>query len=482
MEKYIVTIYQKVDLSDNTIVFKRIGLAQDVTIVDNDGIEEITFLNEKNEEVTLGYMENEYVMISDEDFCFGYPITLSDLKNQYPECETIDELTGKYFEEISKVVNIGYYDDEKDKVKILFTNEDYLKCQDEDTMFRYFTIEYASMGNEKIVLPISDIKQIHYLLQKRNYKVLREKIEQLNISIDQLLGELDNDESLQKMLNKEANDDSIDSSLNKLDELIGLENIKKEVNKLVKYLIFRDKTNKYLNLEPINLSMFFTGNPGTGKTTVAKIIGEILYKLGYSNEKFVEITPKDLIAGYVGQTALKTSKVLKENEGGVVFIDEAYVLSSEGQEFAEEALTEILKELEKKKTVFIFAGYKKEMDDFIRMNSGLTSRIGYYLDYQDYNTDQLYQIFESKITKMGFIIDDKIKEKIIENINKAKNNEHFGNGRYIDKLIDKLILEHAINVENKKRKDKLITITEKDYTPELEETLLYKVKTKKMGF
>ena len=83
---------------------------------------------------------------------------------------------------------------------------------------------------------------------------------------------------------------------------------------------------------------------------------------------------------------------------------------------------------------------------------------------------------------MGFIIDEKLKDKIMENINKAKANEHFGNGRYIDKLINKLILEHAINVEDKKRKDKLITLTDKDYTDELEETLLYKVKTKKIGF
>ena len=105
--------------------------------------------------------------------------------------------------------------------------------------------------------------------------------------------------------------------------------------------------------------MFFTGNPGTGKTTVARIIGELLYKMGYlKNNNVIEITPKDLIAGYVGQTAIKTGELLKKNKGGLIFIDEAYILAGEANRFAGEALVEIIKELEKNETVFIFAGYK----------------------------------------------------------------------------------------------------------------------------
>ena len=184
----------------------------------------------------------------------------------------------------------------------------------------------------------------------------------------------------------------------------------------------------------------------------------------------------------MGQTAPKTAALLEKYRGGVIFIDEAYALASSSLGFAEESISEIIKELERKETVFIFAGYKKEMDDFMKMNSGLTSRIGYYIDYKDYTIEQLYEIFESKVTKMGYIIDDSLKEKIIANLEIAKTHDNFGNGRYIDKLIDKLELEHSINTENYKQKNKLITLTDKDYTKEVEDTLLYKVKTKKIGF
>ena len=487
-EKYIVTIYQKIDLNENTVVFRRVGIVNDVIIKEDGGIEEITFYDDNRQRITLGFMENEYVMISDDQFCFGYPVTYDDLRKLYPDCLTTEELDDKYCEDISKVINIGYLDEEHDKVKILFTNEEELKKHDEDEIFKYLNIEYESDERQTVQLSLSDVKKINNLLQKKKYKIVKDKFEELNEAIeqisDQVFETVGYDLFGEKKKETETKEEvDINKSLDKLDDLTGLANIKKEVNKLIKYLLFKDKAEKYLTLESPNLHMFFTGNPGTGKTTVARIIGEILYSLGYiKNNTFAEITPKDLIAGYVGQTALKTSKFLKENEGGVIFVDEAYVFASEAQEFGEEALAEILKELEKKNTVFIFAGYKKEMDDFMRMNPGLTSRVGYYLEYQDYTEEELYQIFETKVTKMGFIIDDKLKEKIIENISKAKTNEHFGNGRYIDKLINKLILEHAINVENKTRKDKLITLTDKDYTDELEETLLYKVRTKKVGF
>lgn len=488
-ERCIATIYQKIDLSDNVTVFKRIGIVQDVVVKEDGGIEEITFYDGNRKKITLGYMENEYVVVSDEQYCFGYPVSYESLKQMYPECLTSEELETKYWEDISKVINIGYLDEEHDKVKILFTSEEELKKQDEDKIFKYLNIEYESDERQTVQLSLGDIKKINNLLQKKKYKIVREKFEELNDTIEQVSNQVfetigyDLFSEKSKETDKQLEKVDVDKSLDKLDSLTGLANIKKEVNKLVKYLIFKEKADKYLNLESPNLHMFFTGNPGTGKTTVARIIGEILYSLGYIKEnKFAEITPKDLIAGYVGQTALKTSKFLQENEGGVIFVDEAYVFASEAQEFGGEALAEILKELEKKNTVFIFAGYKKEMDDFMRMNPGLTSRVGYYMQYEDYNEEELYHIFETKVTNMGFIIDEKLKDKIIENINKAKTNEHFGNGRYIDKLINKLILEHAINVEDKKRKDKLITLTDKDYTDELEETLLYKVKTKKIGF
>ena len=158
-----------------------------------------------------------------------------------------------------------------------------------------------------------------------------------------------------------------------------------------------DEKNK-INLEPLNLNMIFTGNPGTGKTTIARIIAGILYDLGYvKNTNFIETTAQDFIGGYVGQTALKTRTLLDEHKGAVIFIDEAYVFASGGQLYADEAIAEILKEMESKETVFIFAGYKEEMKKFIDMKSGLYSRVGSIIDFKDYTLDELMDIFDRKV-------------------------------------------------------------------------------------
>ena len=490
-DKFIATIYEKIELTENVFMFRRYAVLKEGTIDFKDGLDQLTYYDNEGKRITLDSMECAYTFVSDDRYCYGYPMLMEDLKATYPNIKTNEELILKYIQDLSDLICLSYYDQEEDNVKVITTNEEILKktsTQDE-LIFSNFSVDYDSLNDKKISLPLGDVKKLIKYAKSNNNKKIKEGLLALdknlqfgNDEIEKFLGMNLNLTDKEEM-KEEKEDKNIEESLNKLKNLTGLENVKKEVNKLVDYLTYISKTKKYLKLEDPNLHMVFTGNPGTGKTTVARIIGEILYKLGYAkNNKFIEITPKDLIAGYVGQTAIKTAKVLEQNKGGVIFIDEAYVFASRAQEFADEALAEVLKELEKKETIFIFAGYKEEMQNFIEMNSGLTSRIGYYLDYKDYSKEELYQIFETKVTNMGFIIDDKLKDIVINKIEIAKNNKNFGNGRYIDKLIDKLILEHSVNTKNNKRKDKLITLTDKDFTEDLEETLSYKVKTKKIGF
>jgi len=268
-------------------------------------------------------------------------------------------------------------------------------------------------------------------------------------------------------------------AMDELNELIGLENVKKVFEELIKGIIFREKIKNKAEAPNLNLNMIFKGNPGTGKTTVAHIISKLLCDLGYiKSNKVKEYTAKDFIGEYVGQTAPKASKLIEENRGGVIFIDEAYVFAGPAQQFAQEALAEIMKELETNRTSFIFAGYSKEMDEFINLNPGMESRIGYNMDFIDYTEEQLYQMLENKFKKGKYKFDVSAKETIIKIIHDAKQSKNFGNGRFIDNLYMKIYLSHVSNVYMSDDLEELVTISSKD----IRDDLMDKPKVKTMGF
>ena len=265
--------------------------------------------------------------------------------------------------------------------------------------------------------------------------------------------------------------------MDELNSLVGLEEVKFEVKKLIDYLIFIKKTSSSIKLDNINLNMIFRGNPGTGKTTVARIIADILCKLGFvKSNKIIETTPRDFIAGYVGQTAIKARKTINKAAGGVIFIDEAYTFSQSADEsghtFVYEAITEIIKEMETLNTVFIFSGYSDKMDSFIELNPGIKSRIGYDIEFKNYTRDELLMMFNNKVKKSGLKLSDNAYNALLEKIEESMTKKNFGNGRMIDNLFDEIVREHATSNLFETDIEKLL---------EIKESTVRKIKVKTEG-
>lgn len=258
-----------------------------------------------------------------------------------------------------------------------------------------------------------------------------------------------------------------------LNNLVGLNKVKQVLQDLVSLIELKKKTKDDLKINNINLHMVFLGNPGTGKTTVARIIAQILYNLKYIKQnKLIEVSSKDLVAEYVGQTAPKTNAVIEKAMGGVLFIDEAYSLASgsgQGNSYNEEAIATLIQGMEnyRDNLVVIFAGYTKEMQAFLNSNSGIVSRIGYTLEFEDYTEQELLQIFESMIKKSGFEVTQEALDEVIKIIKEYKNTKNFGNARFVRNLYEKVIIRHASNTKGKKGKKVLKTIVKKDIDIEI---------------
>jgi len=262
---------------------------------------------------------------------------------------------------------------------------------------------------------------------------------------------------------------SIDEIFKSLNELVGLQKVKKTLYDLVDLMKLKEKTEGSLKIGSVNLHMIFLGNPGTGKTTIARLLCGILYNLNYIKEnKLIEVTSKDLIAEYVGQTAIKTNEVIEKAKGGILFIDEAYMLGDKQNSYNDDAIGTLIAQMENNRDnlVVIFAGYTKEMQSFLNANSGIASRIGYTLEFDDYTTDELVKIFDEMMIKAGFEVTDEAHKELRKIIEKNRNSENFGNARFVRNVYEKSIIKHASNTKNNKSKKVLKTITEKDISAE----------------
>ena len=192
-----------------------------------------------------------------------------------------------------------------------------------------------------------------------------------------------------------------------------------------------------------------------------------MWELYIKQNKLIEVSSKDLVAEYVGQTAPKTMAVIERALGGVLFVDEAYSLASEegsGNSFNKEAIATLIQAMEnyRDNLVVIFAGYTKEMQAFLNANSGIVSRIGYTLDFKDYTSEELLKIFEGMVKKAGFSITKEACDEVVKVIDKYRNTKNFGNARFARNLYEKTIIKHASNTRGKKAKKDLKTIVKED--------------------
>lgn len=239
-------------------------------------------------------------------------------------------------------------------------------------------------------------------------------------------------------------------AVKQLDSLIGLSTVKKEVVTFYNFMrVQNERKKKGLSVPPTSYHFVFSGNPGTGKTTIARIMAEIFKDLGVLRKgHLVEATRADLVAGYMGQTAIKTNKVIDEALDGVLFIDEAYTLArSADNDYGQEAIDTLLKRMEddRERLVVIIAGYTEEIKRFVNSNPGLSSRFNRYIDFPDYSEDELAQIFRSFLAKydykMGTAAAAAMKRCIAEAV--SRKDSRFGNGRYVRNLFEKVIEKQA---------------------------------------
>ncbi|MCL1948043.1 MAG: AAA family ATPase, partial [Chitinivibrionia bacterium] len=339
------------------------------------------------------------------------------------------------------------------------------KIKKNENLFKEKFQKYKQIAKD--IFMINDFNELEFV--SKLSKLAKETNDESLLS---LLSETDNKKVIANADNSLYKEKTTDDLLAELNTLIGLKRVKEEVSTLINTLkINKIRESKGLKQTSMSMHLVFSGNPGTGKTTVARIISKIYFNLGFlSKGHLTETDRAGLVGQYIGHTAIKTKEVIEKSKGGVLFIDEAYSLTHDksGQDFGKESIDTLLKYMEdyRNDLVVIVAGYPELMGDFLKSNPGLKSRFNNFIDFDDYNPEELYQILIGMCNKEQYKLSESAKEILKEHFTNIYNNKdtYFGNGREVRNIFEKLIKNQNNRLVGNKNltEDELLTITEKD--------------------
>lgn len=278
----------------------------------------------------------------------------------------------------------------------------------------------------------------------------------------------------------EKQENSLDEIYQELKGLIGLKKVKKLIEEIQAFVEIQKRREKEkLIAEPLVLHMIFRGNPGTGKTTVARIIGKLFKEIGVLTKgHLIEVERADLVGEYIGHTAQRTREQIKKALGGILFIDEAYSLARGGEkDFGKEAIDTMVKAMEdhKDNLILILAGYQKEMSQFLKTNPGLKSRFPIHIDFPDYNLSELINIADLMLSSRQYSLTEGAREELKNLLLKQRGPEfeHSGNARLVRNLIERAIRKQAVRLIEKRNvsRNELIIITKEDFREQEEEEI-----------